>query len=1140
MTDFVHLHNHTEYSLLDGACRIKGLISRVKELGQSAVAITDHGVMYGCIDFYKECKANGIKPIIGCEVYVAPRSRFDKQPQVDSGAFHLILLCENNKGYENLSKLVSDASINGFYNKPRCDLETLRKYHEGLICLSACLSGEIPRLLLSDNYDEAKRVALLYREIFGENNFYLELQNHDLSGERKVLPYLMRISRETGIPVVATNDAHYLTREDSQIQQVLTAISIGATLTEKSIANLPTRELYIKSGDEMAQLFSGEAITNTVKIAQRCNVEIEFGVTKLPKYVIEGVDDNAAYFKEQVRKGLKERYGRITEQIAKRAEHELEVIISKGYVDYYLIVADFIAYARSQNIPVGPGRGSGVGSICAYAMKITSVDPLRFNLLFERFLNPERKSMPDFDVDFCYIRRQEVIDYVGRKYGADHVAQIITFGTLAAKQAIRDVGRALGLPYAKVDSVAKMIPLGTSSTIEKSLRDEKALMSAYQNDDEVKTLVDTAMKLEGMPRHTSMHAAGIVIARAPVTEFVPVQKTDNLIVTQYPMTTIEELGLLKMDFLGLRYLTVIDDCAKSVGIDISEIPQDDERVFRNLSSGETLGVFQFESAGMTSVLTRLKPRSLEALTAVISLYRPGPMSSIPTYIENSHNADKVKYKHPILRDILDVTYGCIVYQEQVMEICRKMGGYSYGRADIVLRAMKKKNKEIMDKERGAFVYGSETNCGAVANGVDEKTANAVFDEMSAFASYAFNKSHAVAYALLAYQTAYLRTHYYKEYMISLMSSVNESTGKLVEYIGDLERHGVSVLPPSVNHSFADFSIEGNSVRYGLLAIKNLGRNVIDSIVKERENGAYKSFYDFCTRVSGRDFNKRAVEALIKAGALDGMDANRRQMFICYEEVLSRVSTHRSSNVEGQLDMFGMSDDVESKIGFRLPEIAEYSQQQLLNMEKESIGLFISGHPIEKYKELIVKEGFPPISTVINSAAENTEGFRDGQRVRIAGMIVAKKLHVQKNGKQMCFIELEDKSGAIEGIVFAEAFEKYGELIGENLAVIAHATISSDNPFREGDPPKLLINELFSPEAYGVKKTLYVNVESINLPVINKVYALLRANRGADEVRICFSDTRQVNRAKGISGVKITKELLAKLTQICGKGNIMVK
>lgn len=1144
MVDFVHLHNHTEYSLLDGACRIKGLISRVKELGQKAVAITDHGVMYGCIDFYKECLANGVKPILGCEVYVAPRTRFDKEPHVDASPYHLILLCENNIGYQNLSKLGSDASVNGFYNKPRCDLETLRKYHEGLICLSACLSGEIPRLLLADNYEEAKRVALLYREIFGKGNYFLELQNHDLSGERKVIPYIMRIARETGIPLVATNDCHYLTKDDCEVQRVLMAISTNSVISDKNGLGLPTQELYVKSGDEMATLFSGEAITNTVKIADRCNVTIEFGVTKLPLYKIEGVADNAEYFKHKVFEGLKDRYETLTDEIISRAKYELDVIISMGYVDYYLIVADFINYARSQNIPVGPGRGSGVGSICAYAMKITSVEPLRFGLLFERFLNPERVSMPDFDVDFCYIRRQEVIDYVSRKYGADHVAQIITFGTMAAKQAIRDVGRALGMPYGKVDGVAKMIPFSLHPSIARSLKEEKELAAVYNSDAEVKRLIDLALKLEGMPRHTSMHAAGIVIARAPVTEFVPVQKTDNLIVTQYPMTTIEELGLLKMDFLGLRYLTVIDDCAKAVGIDINKIDENDGEVFKMLSKGETEGVFQFESEGMTSVLVRLQPRSIEDLTAVISLYRPGPMASIPTYIANRHHPDKISYKHPLLKEILEVTYGCIVYQEQVMQICQRVGGYSYGRADLVRRAMAKKKQDLMNKEREAFVHGSDTNCGAIKNGVDEKIANEIFDDMSSFATYAFNKSHAAAYAYLAYQTAYLRCHYYKEYMMALMTSVLDWTGKLIEYIGDLERHGVKLLPPSVNKSGMSFTIDGESVRYGLLAIKNLGRNVIDNIIDERKNGDYKSLYDFCKRISSRDFTKRAVEALIKSGALDNLGANRRQMFMSYEMLLSQLSAHRNTNIEGQLDLFGMSAgsaDTVADDGFKLPEVSEFKQIQLLQMEKESVGLYISGHPIEKYNNIIQASNYPRIATILSNAKENVEGFRDGQKVTLLAMLTGTKPHTQKNGKEMCFAQFEDRSGSCEGIIFSDVYEKNKDELEENAIFIISATISSANPFREDDDAKLLINALQKPEeSEYTGKTLYINVESINLPLINKVYAMLRVHRGTDAVRICFSDTKQVGKAKGIDGVKITKELLAKLTQICGKSNIIVK
>ena len=1147
MSDFVHLHVHTEYSLLDGACRIKGLVSRLKKLGQTACAITDHGVMYGCIDFYRAMKEADIKPILGCEVYVAPRTRFDKDGKQDSSPHHLILLCENNTGYRNLVKLVSDANINGFYSKPRCDRETLIKYHEGLICLSACLSGEVPRRLLSGDYEAAKQTALDYLEIFGKGNYYLELQDHGLSGQKKINPMLYRLSRETGIPLVATNDAHYLTEESSEMQRVLTAISTNTTINEKNTLSFNSRELYIKSAQQMSALFDEEAIANTVRIAARCNVEIEFGSIKLPQYTIKGVTDNAAYFRKAVYEGLSERYGDpVPDEALSRAEYELKVIIEMGYVDYFLIVADFIAYARSQDIPVGPGRGSGVGSICAYALKITSIDPIRFNLLFERFLNPERVTMPDFDVDFCYVRRQEVIDYVSRKYGEDHVAQIITFGTMAAKAAIRDVGRAMGLPYSKVDSIAKMIPFSLHPSIERSLNEEKELAEAVKKDPEIEKLISIALKLEGMPRHASMHAAGIVIAPHAVTDYVPVQKSDNCIVTQYPMGTLEQLGLLKMDFLGLRYLTVVYDSEKLVqqslpDFDIKNIPQDDKKVFSMLTSGKTAGVFQFESAGMASVLSRLKPESIEDLIAVISLYRPGPMQSIPTYIENRHHPEKVTYRHPLLKDILDVTYGVIVYQEQVMQICRTVGGYSYGRADMVRRAMAKKKKDVMEKERSAFIYGTDTNCGAVNNGVSAEIAEEIFNEMSSFASYAFNKSHAAAYAWLSYQTAYLRCHHYKEYMIALMTSVMESVGKLNEYISDLEKHGVKLLPPDVNSSFAGFTIEGDSIKYGLLPIKNLGRGVINSIVEERKNGSYKSLYDFCSRLAKTDLNKRAVEALIKSGAMDSLGHTRRSMFMTYESILSKLAARRSSNVEGQMDMFSISNDSEEEDTFEMPQVQEYTHAQLLQMEKESAGFYISGHPLDRYDPLVKRLGCKNIYTVINSVKEGISGFRDGQKQPLVAMLSTKKIHTQKNGKQMCFAEFEDKSGVIEAILFSDVYEKYISMLREGGVYKLVGTISANGGYREDDDPKLIVNTLEQVnDISNEPQILYIRLLSDKLDILEQSHRVLCQNQGGTEVKFCFDDTRKTAKPKGITGVNITKDMLGQLEKICGKDNVIVK
>ena len=1150
MSDFVHLHVHTEYSLLDGACRIKGLVSRLKEVGQTACAITDHGVMYGCIDFYRAMKEADIKPILGCEVYVAPRTRFDKDGKQDSSPHHLVLLCENNTGYRNLMKLVSDANINGFYSKPRCDRETLKKYHEGLICLSACLSGEVPRRLLAGDYEAAKQTALEYLEIFGEGNYYLELQDHGLSGQQKINPLLYRLSRETGIPVVATNDAHYLTEESSDIQRVLTAISTNTTINEKNPLSFNSRELYIKSAEQMSALFDEEAILNTVRIAARCNVEIEFGVFRLPRFTAEGVADNLAFFRKTVYEGLAERYGSpVPDEALSRAEYEMKVIAEMGYVDYFLIVADFIAYARSRGIPVGPGRGSGVGSICAYALKITGIDPLRFNLLFERFLNPERVTMPDIDIDFCYIRRQEVIDYVSRKYGADHVSQIITFGTLASKAVIHDVGRAMGLPYAKFESIAKMIPSvqNQNLSLELALEKEEKLANAVKNDTEIEKLINTALKLEGMPRHASMHAAGVVITPDVVTDYVPVQKSDNCIVTQYPMGTLEQLGLLKMDFLALRNLTAVYDAQRLVrqnqpDFDIDRIPPNDKATFAMLSAGQTVGVFQFESAGMSSVLSRLKPDSIEDLIAVISLYRPGPMQSIPTYIENRHHPERVTYRHPLLKDILEVTYGVIVYQEQVMQICRTIGGYSYGRADMVRRAMSKKKKDVMEKERNAFIYGTDTNCGAVKNGVPVEIAEEIFNEMSSFASYAFNKSHAAAYAWLAYQTAYLRCHHYKEHIMSLMSIYMGSTGKLNEYVSDLERHGVRLLPPDINSSLAGFTAQGDSIKYGLLPIKNLGAGAINAIVEERRNGQYKSLYDFCSRLTGTEINKRAVEALIKSGALDSLGHTRRSMYMTYESIITRLASRKSSNIEGQLDIFSSLDAGDAEeIDFVMPDEPEFSHSQLLQMEKEITGFYLSGHPLDKYEPLIKRLGSKNIYTLINSVKEGLNGFRDGQKQPLVAMLISKRPHTQKNGKQMCFAVFEDKSGTIEAILFSDIYEKFIGTLNEGSVYKLVGTISTDNGFREDDDPKLIVNTLEpAKEIPDTSQVLYIRLLSNQLDIMEQAHRLLWSNQGETQVKFCYDDVRKTARPKGISGVKLTKELISGLEKICGKDNIVMK
>lgn len=1141
MGNFVHLHVHTEYSLLDGACRIKPLVERVKELGQTACAITDHGVMYGCIDFYKECLAQGIKPIIGCEVYVAPRSRLDKNQKAGSSPHHLILLCKNNQGYKNLTKIVSDAFVNGFYNKPRCDMETLQKYHEGLICLSACLSGEIPRLLMVGDYDGALNKASEFVNIFGRENYYIEVQNHGLSGQIKALPLLRKLARKIGVGLVATNDCHYITKEDCEVQHVLTCISTNTVINTKGAFVFPTQEMYVKTYQEMRELFTEEELQSTNEIADRCNVTFEFGNTILPYFEIEGVTDHVDYFKRQVYNGLKRRYGEnLSATIIERGRHEIEIIVQMGYVDYFLIVADFINFARSKDIPVGPGRGSGVGSICAYALGITAIDPLRFGLLFERFLNPERISMPDFDIDFCYRRRQEVIDYVTNKYGSDHVAQIVTFGTMAARGAIRDAARAMGVAYAKADKLAKMIPFSMHPSLARAVEQEKQIQTLIAEDEEMKKLVNTALKIEGMPRHPSMHAAGIVITREPVTDYVPVSRTDNSIVTQFTMGALEQLGLLKMDFLGLRFLTVIYDCEKMIkeknpDFDINKIDENDQSVFKMLSQGNTAGIFQFESDGMTNVLMRMEATSIEDLTAVISLYRPGPMQSIPKYIENKKNPQKIVYKSELLRDILDVTYGCIVYQEQVMQICRKLAGYSYGRADLVRRAMAKKKTDVMAREHDNFVAG------AVKNGVERQAAEEIFADMAGFATYAFNKSHAAAYAYLAYQTAYLRKYYYLEYMASMMTSVLDQTGKQIFYINDLLKNGIKILPPTINNSFSGFSIEDGNIRFGLLAVHNIGSNVINAIINEREkNGKFTGLYNFCKRMSGKDINKRVVEALIKTGAFDGLDANRRQMFMSYELILEHFNNSRNRNIDGQIDLYA-EVAVDNSDSFVYPDVDEFKQIQLLQMEKESVGIFVSGHPLDKYRNFALQNNFLMIAEIIDKVENKT--LNDRGNVKLIAMLSAQKPHTTKSGKRMSFSEFEDASGKIEVLIFPDLYEKVWHMLKDGAIFLLYGSIS----IKEEEEPKIILKTITDTVSISLNEnhnkkppTVWINVNSEDTERIEEILTLLRLNPGTDRARICFSDLRKSAPPQGIEGVKITPQLLKELGKICGESNVLAK
>lgn len=1134
---FVHLHLHSEYSLLDGACRLEQLVSRAKELGQTAVAVTDHGCMYAAVDFYNEAVSQGIKPIIGCEVYVAPRTRFDKIHGQDNKPYHLVLLCKDNGGYRNLIKMVSLGYTEGFYSKPRVDTELLEKYHEGLIALSGCLAGEIPRKLANGEYDNAKAVALRYLEIFGKNNYYIEIQNHDISEEIRILPLLYRLSAETGIPLAATNDAHYILKEDADIQRTLIAIQTNTPLSEPNPLSFPTNEFYMKSEEEMRQLFANvpHAVDNTVSIAERCNVTFEFGKLLLPKFTAEGVSDNTAYFTELCRKGLTKRYGENPhEEYVQRMDYELGVITQMGYVDYFLIVWDFIRYAREQDIPVGPGRGSGAGSIAAYCIGITSVDPMKYGLLFERFLNPERVSMPDFDIDFCYEGRQRVIDYVVKKYGEDRVAQIITFGTMAAKGAVRDVARVMGIPYQAADKVSKLIPYGLHVTLDGALKDSEDLMTLYKTDGTVRRLIDAARKIEGMPRHASTHAAGVVICPAPVSNYVPIQKNGDVTVTQYTMTALERLGLLKMDFLGLRNLTVIKDASdfirrKDPDFDINKIPIDDPEVYEMLSQGQTTGVFQFESAGIRQVLMRLKPESIEDIIAVLSLYRPGPMDSIPRYIECRHNPQKVTYKHPILKDILEVTYGCIVYQEQVMEICRKMAGYSYGRADLVRRAMAKKKTAEMLKEREIFVAG------AAKNGVSTEVANDIFDEMESFASYAFNKSHAAAYAHVSYQTAYLKHYYFKDYMAALMSAFLDSTGKILEYASECSKNGVKILSPDVNESGFGFSPAANGIRFALLAVKNLGYNSIRDLLDEREqNGTFKSLNDFCKRISGRDVNQRAIESLIKCGALDRFGYSRREMLENYDKIFGSVQKYSLNNMEGQINFFDTDDGGgNSEDSFSFERLPEYPLAVKLEMEKEITGAYLSGHPLEDYRAYAKLCG----DTDIERLYAELDPPKDGSEISLFCTLQGVKLYTQKNGAKMAFVTLEDMTGEAEGIIFADILAANRDIITRGRAVRLTAKLS----YKDSEP-KLIVEQITDAAQCAramEKAAVYIRCRS-DSSVMQDIMTVCKDNPGDTKVIFYLSDIKKKLSPKSFAGIKISDVLADKILAAAGKENIALK
>ena len=1103
---FVHLHVHTEYSLLDGACRIKDMMERVKEIGQEAIAITDHGVMYGVIDFYRAAKKAGIKPIIGCEVYVAPRTRHDRVHGVDNEAYHLVLLCKDETGYRNLSYMVSQAFVDGFYGKPRVDWELLQAHHEGLIALSACVAGQIPQMLLNKDYDGAKVKALELSALFGKDNFYLELQDHGLPEQQEINQGILRLVRETGLPPVITNDAHYLRKEDSRMQDVLMCVQMGKTVDDPNRMKFATDEFYLKSEEELRQLFpqQAEAFENTVKIAQRCNLEFTFGKYHLPEFQLPEGYDSLSYLKELCERGFAERYGDRHPEYRQQLEYEINMIEKMGFTDYFLIVSDFVRYAKSVGIPVGPGRGSAAGSMVSYTLHITDLDPMQYSLYFERFLNPERISMPDIDMDFGDTRRGEVVDYVRAKYGEDHVAQIVTFGTMAARGAIRDVGRALNFTYAETDVVAKLVPtMPLHITLEEALKVSPKLKEMYDDDERVRELIDTARSLEGMPRNTSTHAAGVVITKNPVHTYVPLATNDDVIVTQYTMTTLEELGLLKMDFLGLRNLTVIEDAVQDIRkrepeFSMANIPDNDPETFAMLADGQTSGVFQMESAGMTGVCVQMKPQSIEDITAIVALYRPGPMDSIPRFVQSKLRPETIVYKHPMLEPILKVTYGCIVYQEQVIEIFRRLGGFSLGQADNVRRAISKKKQDIIVAERKAFVYGDPARNihGAVAVGVPEAVANAIYDEIFDFANYAFNKAHAVCYAKVAYDTAYLKCHYPREYMAALMTSVLDGSTKIAGYIGDCKAMNIPVLPPDLNESTAYFTVVPEGIRFGLAAVKNIGRGFIQKVTAEREaGGAFQSLEDFCSRMYGTELNKRAVENLIKCGACDCFGLKLSQLLYIYESVIDSVADGRKRNVEGQIDLFGMvSEQADNAVSIPVPELPELSMQEKMSMEKDVTGLYLSGHPMDGYRTMLRGSNVVAIGDIMECFENGGNEYADEQTVSVAGIVQQMKMKTTRNNSLMAYVTLEDDTGSMELLVFSNAIDRYGNYMAENAAVVISGKIS----VRDEKAPQLIVNQAWPLEHYSAAKKLNLDVKPID---IKRLYLQIPSENSRENRRI---------------------------------------
>ncbi len=1157
---FTHLHVHTEYSLLDGSNKIKEYVKRVKELGMDSAAITDHGVMYGVIDFYKECKAQGIRPILGCEIYVAPGSRFDKElTGGEDRYYHLVLLAENNTGYDNLVKIVSRGFTEGYYYKPRVDMELLQECHEGLIALSACLAGEVQRYISKGLVDEAKKAALRYRDCFGEGNFFLELQDHGLPEQKMVNTTLLQMSRELGIPLVVTNDVHYTYKEDVKPHDILLCIQTGKKLADEDRMRYEGGQYYVKSEEEMKGLFpyAWEAVENTRRIADRCNVEIEFGVIKLPHFEVPEGYDSWTYLNKLCYDGLHSRYGdnedapagETGQTLKERLDYELDVIKTMGYVDYFLIVWDFINYAKSNGIMVGPGRGSAAGSIVSYALRITDIDPIKYNLLFERFLNPERISMPDIDIDFCFERRQEVIDYVGRKYGPEKVVQIVTFGTLAAKGVIRDVGRVMDLPYAYVDSLAKMIPRIPNElniTIDKALKVNPELRKLYETDEQVKELIDMSKCLEGLPRHASMHAAGVVICSRPAEELVPLSRgADGAVTTQFTMTTIEELGLLKMDFLGLRTLTVLRDAValiekdKGISIDINHLDFDDKKVLASIGTGRTDGIFQLESGGMKSFMKELRPESLEDIIAGIALYRPGPMDFIPKYIRGKSNAGAITYSCPQLEPILDATYGCIVYQEQVMQIVRDLGGYTLGRSDLVRRAMSKKKQSVMEKERANFIYGNEAEGvpGCMANGISEQVASRIYDDMMDFAKYAFNKSHAACYAVVAYQTAYLKYYYPVEFMAALMTSVIDNPRKVAEYIMVCRNMGITILPPDINQGERGFSVDGNSIRYALTAIKSIGRPVIDAVVEERsKRGPYTNLKDFITRMADKDINKKAIENFIKAGAFDSLPGTRKQFMSAYVQIMDSIVHDKKNNMAGQMSLFDIVDEEEKEAyDVKLPDVGEYSKEMMLSFEKEVLGIYVSGHPLEEWEELW-KKGITNTTADFMLDDENGEpAVRDNAAATVGGMIADKRIKYTKNDKVMAFLQVEDLLGSIEVVVFPRDYERYSAKLTEENKIFVRGRVSLE----EDKDGKLICERIISFDEIPRKLWIKFRTKEEYEKASDELLSLLADSDGNDSVVIYIEALKAMKKLPPARNVSADEELSRRLAAKYGDDNIKI-